>query len=92
MPTSDNHTADLLDDGVDFDTVLAFHLTSRIFPPRSDAGTRAFCAEAIEKWKAGDRTAEVNLRDVATFRNRDTAPAENIIANFNLWAFLDGYL
>ena len=96
MSVPDNHTSDVLALTGDRDLALAFHLTSRVFPPvpqdKLDAMSR-MCAQAIDAFESDYLEfpfdgALIALPEGVTFRGRTQVAPYDIVEGFNLWAFL----
>jgi hypothetical protein len=84
----DAHTSVLLNDGVSLRRAMAFHLQSRVYPPRPVMLDTAL--RAVRKINSGQGHTRVRLPEgVEHVRFGRLVPCESVVEHLNLWCFLD---
>ena len=67
---------------------LSWHLQSNHYPPVS-SDMVPVCIEAIDAYNAGEYDEEIALPEGTSYRDNPTAPADAIIEQHHLHAWLD---
>ena len=73
--------------GLDLSTAIEIHLTSNHYPPVPQSMVLP-CIEAIEAYHDDDHYREIKLPEGITYQDRNTAPADAIIEQHHLEAWL----
>ena len=70
------------------DDALAWHLRSNHYPP-VPVSMVPVCIDAIQACIEEDWLKEIDLPEGVTFRGRTSAPADEIVEQHHLWAWVE---
>jgi hypothetical protein len=74
--------------GLDLSTAIKIHLTANHYPPVPESMVLP-CIEAIEAFMEDDFYREIEMPEGVTYKGRKSAPADAIIEQHHLEAWLD---
>lgn len=81
---------ELAESNMDIYSQVGIHLASNCYPP-VPAEMLEPCVNAIDLVVIGDPQGEVKMPEGTTWRGMQYAPAEAIVENFRLWAWIGDY-